>query len=131
MRLDQKFADVENLMHLVRHSHLQYLPKDGLLRIKIFSENVEFEVVKDDMDNLHTHINSAIATVIMLKEEIAVYNSIVETARHRFRSDLNFESRIRRVNHNAIQFFCETLPLQITNIFLETNQLYFNAVIKL
>ena len=130
MQLDQKLADVEKLMHLVHQCYLQYLPKDGLLRMKIFNKNFEFEDVMDDMDNLHTHVNTGIVTVVWLKQAIAGYTSSVKIAQHRFRSDPKFEPRIRRLNPYSIKFFCETLPLQITNIFLETNQLYFYAAIS-
>ena len=97
---------------------------------RIFNKNFEFEDVMDDMDNLHTHVNTGIVTVVWLKQAIAGYTSSVKIAQHRFRSDPKFEPRIRRLNPYSIKFFCETLPLQITNIFLETNQLYFYTAIS-
>ena len=66
MQLNQKLADVEKLMYLFHQCYLQYLPKDGLLGMKIFNKNVEFESARDDMDNLHSHVKTGIVTVVWL-----------------------------------------------------------------
>lgn len=117
-------------MLLVRHEYTIIAPMEDLLRRKIWNENDDFDVVRDEMDILRDHVKSSKETVLKLKSEIVKYNSAAEAAKHRFRSDPNFESRIRRIDLDAREYCCVILPMSIKELFKETNVLYHYAALK-
>ena len=117
-------TEVDKMMQLVRHCHMQFIPMDGLLKLKIRNKCVDFKIVRDKMNELNGLVMSGRKTVENLKKGIASYDSEVKAAEYRFRSDRTFEVRVTRLNPNAKKFFCETMPLQISKLFNETNDMF-------
>ena len=129
-KLDRMLAEVVKMMQLVRQCHMQFIPMNGFLRLKIRDKQVDFKIVRDMMNELLSLVMSGRQMVENLKKGIANYDSQVKAAEYHFRSDHTFKIRVTRVDPDATHFFCETMPLQMSKLFNETNDMYSHLTVN-